>query len=109
MYETAREHLSRMISLLDGEGEKGWAAFFSGALESFDRSDYRECARVILSGSGGAGRLDDLVLGQGKDGNGAFTWKPGYRRTNEEFRELLAALRDFALEARGAASREQSP
>jgi len=109
VYETARENLARIISLLDADGEKGWAAFFSGALESFDRGDYRECARVILSGSGGAGSLDDLVLGQGKDGSGAFAWKPGHRRINGEFRELLAALRDFALDARSASTREQSP
>jgi len=105
MYDTVRDNLAVMISLLDREEENSWSAFFMGALDAFDRGDYRECADIILSGGGGAGSLDDLVLGQGCLGDGVFAWKPDCLQSNERYRELLAGLRDFALEVRGSLHR----
>lgn len=70
------------------------------ALEAFERGAYRECADAILSGAGGMGSLDDLVLGQTMDRDGSFAWKHDAARINERFQGLLRDLRSFALDVR---------
>jgi hypothetical protein len=97
---TLRDYLIAMVSLLKGEGEGEWARLFTGALEALDLGDELECARIILSGHGGAGSLNDLVLGQEVSDHGTFSWKSGSRQLNDEYRRLLDRLCDFALEIR---------
>lgn len=100
MSEEVRINLVKVIALLERESETSWALFFNNALKSFDNGDWKECARIILSGFGGMGSLSDLVLGQRKDETGQFTWKDGYIANNEEFQHLLGKLVDFAMEVR---------
>lgn len=59
---------------------------------------------VILSGSGGMGSLNDLVLGQSRDASGNFQWKDGYGAMNEQFQRLFESLYAFAHTYRRAAS-----
>ena len=96
----AREKLLEIINLLRSEGEDGWTRFFSAALEAYDRGAFSECADIILSGCGGMGSLDDLVLGQTMMRDGSFAWKHGAARTNEIFQRLIGELRSFALDVR---------
>lgn len=95
MYENTLRDLKDIIGLLDGE-KSHWADFFRKALSDFKRQEYRRCAETIVSGSGGMGSLNDLVLGQTTDQNGRFQWKEGHREINDSYQRLLERLYLFA-------------
>jgi uncharacterized FAD-dependent dehydrogenase len=71
-YQQMENDLRAMISLLERDGCQGWARFFKVALTLLQKRQALACARHILSGSGGMGSLNDLVLGQGPDAGGNF-------------------------------------
>lgn len=104
MYEQLRNHLNEMIALLDRDS-CAWAEHFRKALSACDREDYEHCSYIILSGSGGMGSLNDLVLGQTRDINGSFKWKNGHVEMNEKFQQLLESLYSFAHAYQRAAKR----
>ena len=106
MYEQLRTHLNEMIALLDSDS-CAWAGHFRKALSAYDREDYEHCSYIILSGSGGMGSLNDLVLGQTCDVNGSFKWKDGYVEMNEKFQQLLESLYSFAHAYQRAAKRRE--
>jgi hypothetical protein len=95
MYQKTENKLKLIIQLLE-EDQNNWSQFFIKALDAFEKGDYTRCAQIILSGSGGMGSLNDLVLGQTKDAAGNFQWKPDYQETNNKFQELLNNLYAFA-------------
>ncbi|PYF83110.1 MULTISPECIES: hypothetical protein [Marinomonas] len=95
MYDKTRKDLILTIVLLE-EDESRWSQFFQKALAAFDDGEYQRCAETILSGSGGMGSLNDLVLGQTTDKNGKFQWKPNHEEINNQFQELLSSLYAFA-------------
>lgn len=103
MYEKTHQDLLAMIELLEKD-ESRWAQFFQKALAAFDRGEYLRCSEIILSGSGGMGSLNDLVLGQTTDQRGKFQWKQGYEEMNNSYQELLASLYAFAQGIRRAAN-----
>lgn len=104
MYEKAESDLKSMIELLEKEGSR-WSQLFQKALAAFEDSDYQRCAETILSGSGGMGSLNDLVLGQVTDTNGKFQWKPGHEEINNSYQVLLSALYAFAQGMRHTADK----
>lgn len=104
MYEKTERDLKSMIELLEKDGSR-WSQFFQKALAAFERGDYQRCAETILSGSGGMGSLNDLVLGQTTDRNGKFQWKPGHEKMNSSYQELLSSLYAFAQGMRRAANK----
>lgn len=55
-----------MIELLEKDGSK-WSLLFQEALTEFQRGDYRLCADIILSGSGGMGSLNIDIITDWKD------------------------------------------
>jgi hypothetical protein len=95
MYEQAQQDLDEIIVLLQDDGNS-WARLFRLAKQAFSEADYKTCGSIILSGSGGMGSLNDIVLGQGRDATGEWAWKPGYRKLNDEFQALLGRLHSFA-------------
>lgn len=94
-HETIEQDLKDMITLLESDGCEGWAAFFREAHDLLNQGMPAECARHIMSGSGGMGSLNDLVLGQEQDQHGQFQWKDGYKETNARYQELLNRLYEF--------------
>jgi len=93
-----------MIELLENDGSR-WSQFFQKALGAFDNSDYHRCSETILSGSGGMGSLNDLILGQTTDLNGKFKWKPNHEEVNSKYQELLSSLYAFSQSVRRAANK----
>ena len=104
MYAEQRNALIEMIELLDRDAS-AWAAHFRKALLAFDRGDFDHCGYTILSGSGGMGSLNDLVLGQTHGADGSFQWKDGYMEMNEEYQRLLEKLYAFAHAIQRAAKK----
>ncbi|WP_237055816.1 DUF6966 domain-containing protein [Microbulbifer sediminum] len=104
MYEKTRKDLLAMIELLESDGSR-WSQFFQKALAAFDQSEYQRCSEIIMSGSGGMGSLNDLVLGQTTDRNGNFQWKPGYEELNNSYQDLLSSLYAFAHGIRRSANK----
>ncbi len=104
MYDQTRKDLVQMIDLLENDGSR-WSQFFKKALGSFDSGDYHRCAETILSGSGGMGSLNDLILGQTTDLNGKFKWKPNHEEINNKYQELLSSLYAFSQGMRRAANK----
>jgi hypothetical protein len=94
-----------MIVLLKSDGCSGWTSFFQRALYLLEQGRPAECGRHILSGSGGMGSLNDLVLGQGHDQYGQFQWKDGYKDLNAKYQELLNRLYEFSHNIRKAANK----
>ncbi len=95
MYDKTRKDLVLMIELLEND-ESRWSQFFQKALVAFDNGDYQRCAETILSGNGGMGSLNDLVLAQTTDQSGKFQWKPSYEEINNKYQELLSSLYVFS-------------
>lgn len=94
-YDQVRMDLDEIVALLTKDG-CSWARLFELAKCEFDRANYKACGSIILSGSGGMGSLNDLVLGQGSTEAGEFVWKPGYKELNDRFQVLLGRLYGFA-------------
>jgi len=95
MYDEVREDLEQIIVLLEKD-QSSWVRLFLQARRAFDAQDLASCSSIILSGSGGMGSLNDLVLGQGRDESGNFCWKDGYQELNDAFQERLGRLYGFA-------------
>ncbi|MGH1470095.1 MAG: DUF6966 domain-containing protein [Cellvibrionaceae bacterium] len=95
MYAKIEKDLRLMIELLKKD-DSGWTQLFKKALIEFESDKYQLCASTILSGSGGMGSLNDLVLGQAVDEKGNFQWKTGYNEMNNSYQELLTSLYAFA-------------
>jgi len=95
-YPQIREDLQKMIVLLEEDGWEHWAQFFRKAQRLLDQGQATECGRHILSGSGGMGSLNDVVLGQSHDEKGRFCWKDGYEEANRIYQELLGRLYEFS-------------
>ncbi|WP_091390604.1 DUF6966 domain-containing protein [Microbulbifer marinus] len=104
MYDKTRKELILMIELLEND-ENRWAQFFKKALAFFDNGEYQRCAETILSGSGGMGSLNDLVLAQTTDQHGKFQRKPNYEEINNQYQELLSSLYAFSRGMRRAANK----
>ncbi|MCW8357053.1 hypothetical protein N5P32_14550 [Marinomonas pontica] len=104
MYDKTRKDLILIIVLLEKD-ESRWSQFFQKALAAFDGGEYQRCAETILSGSGGMGSLNDLVLGQTTDKNGKFQWKPSHEEINNQLQELLSSLYAFAQGMRRIANK----
>ena len=102
-YEETQRDLEEMISLLMADGLKHWADFFSRALSLLQSDKIADCGIHILSGSGGMGSLNDIVLGQGENAEGQFEWKPGYEELNKRYMALLNRLYKFSHQARRSA------
>ncbi len=97
-----------MITLLEEDGRAGWVRFFGAALTLLEQGEADACARQILSGSGGMGSLNDLVLGQGLDAQGNFQWKDGYQELNARYQQLLERLYAFSHNVRRAVSQDRT-
>lgn len=95
MYDQAQSDLDEIIVLLEADANS-WARLFRQARIAFAEEDYKACGSVILSGSGGMGSLNDIVLGQGRNATGEWVWKPGYQELNNKFQVVLARLYSFA-------------
>ena len=95
MYDQVGIDLEKIIALLEKD-QNSWARLFRQARRAFDAEDFQSCGSIILSGSGGMGSLNDLVLGQGKDEQGNFHWKDGYQELNDTFQTLLGRLYEFS-------------
>ncbi|WP_067654266.1 DUF6966 domain-containing protein [Ferrimonas marina] len=106
MYGQTRKDLIQMIELLE-EDDTRWSQFFQRALVAFDNGEYRRCAEIILSGSGGMGSLNDLVLGQTTDQHGKFQWKLNHEEINSKYQELLSSLYAFSRGIRRAANKQR--
>jgi hypothetical protein len=104
MYEQVRTQIVEMIDLLESDSSS-WVKLFRKALLAFDAQDFDHCAYIILSGSGGMGSLNDLVLGQSQDEKGQFIWKDGYVEMNEKFASLLGQLYGFSRSYQRAISK----
>jgi hypothetical protein len=91
MYGQVETDLDEMVALLENDGSS-WIRLFKLAKREFDHANYEACGSIILSGSGGMGSLNDLVLGQGRDESGDWVWKPGYKERNDRFQMLLGRL-----------------
>ncbi|WDE10868.1 DUF6966 domain-containing protein [Thalassomonas haliotis] len=104
MYDKTRKDLEAMIELLENDGSR-WSLFFQKAMVAFEQGEYQHCGEIILSGSGGMGSLNDLVLGQTKGEDGKFQWKKGYEEINNSYQELLSSLYVFAQGMRHAANK----
>ena len=88
-----------MIQLLDADGSHDWADFFREAHTLFHAGQHFECGRHILSGIGGMGSLNDLVLGQTTNSRGQFEWKSDYQAMNTKFQALRDRLYGFGHQA----------
>lgn len=95
MYEQVQCDLDEIIVLLQEDGNS-WVRLFKLAKQAFAQADYKTCGSIILSGSGGMGSLNDIVLGQGHTASGEWNWKPGYEELNDKFQVLLGRLYSFA-------------
>jgi hypothetical protein len=95
MHNEVRSDLEQIIALLKSD-KCDWVRLFNQALLAFDEEDFESCSSIILSGCGGMGSLNDIVLGQGMDQHGNFCWKDGYRDLNDTFQLLLGRLYGFA-------------
>lgn len=104
MYDSTHKDLTLIIELLENESQH-WSAFFKKALVAFENGDYIRCGDIILSGSGGMGSLNDLVLGQSSDENGNFQWKPNYKKLNDEFQKKLNSRYAFSRDIRHATNK----
>lgn len=97
--------LEEMVRLFEADDWTHWASFFARALALYRAGDLAECGRHILSGSGGMGSLNDVILGQGRGADGQFEWKPGHEAANARYQAVLASLYEFAQQAeRGRAA-----
>jgi hypothetical protein len=96
MYENFRVQLTEMISLLEEEKSDWWVKHFKRALLAFDSSEFLNCANIIMSGSGGMGSLNDLVLGQTTNAKGEFCWKANADELNQKYIHLLGELYAFS-------------
>ncbi|WP_133406890.1 DUF6966 domain-containing protein [Parashewanella tropica] len=104
MYEKTKADLRAIIALLDSENS-AWSIHFKRALSALEAGEYYHSGRIILSGSGGMGSLNDLVLGQSVDQNGKFSWKPNHKELNSKYQELLDSLYGFARNIQRAANK----
>jgi len=104
IYQSTRNELVEIIQLLEKD-ESSWTSHFKKALIAFDNENYQLCGEIILSGSGGMGSLNDLVLGQSVDRNGAFQWKQNHIEINEQFQSLLGSLYAFSHNLRKAVNK----
>lgn len=95
MYDQVQRDLDEIIVLLQDDGNS-WVRLFKLARQAFAQADYETCGSMILSGSGGMGSLNDIVLGQGRNASGEWGWKPGYQELNDTFQVLLGRLYSFA-------------
>lgn len=95
MFIQVKMDLEQIIELLETE-RSNWVQLFIQARNAFDEDDFQLCSRIILSGSGGTGSLNDLVLGQGRDDQGNFCWEDGYQELNDNYQALLCRLYEFA-------------
>jgi hypothetical protein len=95
MYDQVQRDLDEIIVLLQDDGNS-WVRLFRLARDAFAQADYKACGSIILSGSGGMGSLNDIVLGQGRTESGEWGWKPGYQSLNDKFQVLLGRLYCFA-------------
>ncbi len=102
-YEETQRDLEEMVALLEADGWDHWANFFRRALSLLHSGNIVDCGTHILSGSGGMGSLNDIVLGQGKNADGQFEWKPGYEEQNKRYSALLTSLYEFSDHARRSA------
>jgi hypothetical protein len=95
MYDQVQRDLDEIIVLLQEDGSS-WLRLFKLAKQAFEQADYDSCGSIILSGSGGMGSLNDIVLGQGHDASEEWGWKPGCQELNDKFQVLLGRLYTFA-------------
>ncbi|KID56569.1 hypothetical protein JF50_11570 [Pseudoalteromonas luteoviolacea] len=96
MHENIRVQLTEMIFLLEAENSDWWVKHFKHALSAFDSNEFLNCANIIMSGSGGLGSLNDLVLGQTTNAKGEFCWKANADELNQKYMHLLGELYAFS-------------
>jgi len=95
MYDQVQSDLDEIIVLLQDDGNS-WVRLFKLARQAFAQADYKACGSMILSGNGGMGSLNDIVLGQSRNASGEWGWTPGYQELNDKFQVLLGRLYTFA-------------
>lgn len=95
MYIQVKMDLEQIIELLEKERSNRFRLFIQ-AQKAFDEDDFQLCSGIILSGNGGVGSLNDLVLGQRRDEQGNFGWEDGYQELNDNFQALLCRLYEFS-------------
>ncbi|WP_153914296.1 DUF6966 domain-containing protein [Shewanella sp. TC10] len=105
MYENSRVQITDMIALLEDEKSDWWIKHFKRALSAFDSCEYLNCANIIMSGSGGMGSLNDLVLGQTTNAKGEFCWKPDADELNKKYMHLLGELYSFSKSVQKATNK----
>jgi hypothetical protein len=88
--------LDEIKSLLDADGERNWARFIASSKSKLLNLDYTGI-EYLLSGYGGMGSFNDLVIGQDTIG-GEFRWKEGSVEANDRLNKLRSEayfLADF--------------
>lgn len=95
-YSQTEDDLKNMIKLLRSDGWDSWASFFGQALSMLNSGNAGACAEKIMSGSGGMGSLNDIVLGQIKGPRGEFKWADNAKELNDRYQELLESLHAFS-------------
>ena len=94
--------LEDLANLLEADGNEHWATWARKGSGRLLNSDYAGI-EYVLSGYGGMGSFNDIILGQSYDG-GDLSSKRGHIEENERFN----ALRSRAWELAGAIRQSQS-
>lgn len=82
-YSALLTRLRELHRLLLADGEDGWATTIDSLANSLENKEIR-AIEGCLALFGGAGSLNDLVLGQRYE-NGIFSWKDNFQEINDQF------------------------
>jgi hypothetical protein len=90
--------ITETVAVLESDGEAHWCAWLIRIRSSLEAGDTYG-ARELLSGYGGMGSFNDLVLGQATQ-NGQFAWKPNAEELNKRFDGLRSEMWQVANQIR---------
>lgn len=88
------EVLGELAALLESDGDTHWSSWMLRAQSRLKHSEYSG-VEYFLSAFGGMGSFNDIILGQCTQ-NGAFAWRPGYKKINEQFEKLRTKAWELA-------------
>jgi hypothetical protein len=90
--------ITETVAVLESDGEGHWRAWLVRIRSSLEAGDTYG-ARELLSGYGGMGSFNDLVLGQANQ-NGRSAWQSNAVELNRRFDELRGQMWQVAKQIR---------
>ena len=86
--------ITAAVEILESDGETHWRAWLTRIRIDLEAGDLSG-AKELLSGYGGMGSFNDLVLGQ-TTRDGKFAWKEDARQLNERFNPIRSRMWQLA-------------